>query len=166
MPNDVFHAADAVMVLAGDPQSPEGEAANQLIAQYELANAVGRLTNVTIMVTSEVRAFYEIGRRYPSRLTTGTLGVSGTAERGHMNVALVRLLLGAGADSSPPGDAAFVQPSFNLIATLEDRNRPGQTTKLTVYGVKLDRYEYVLDRHEVVMDRIGFQGLRVAVEET
>jgi hypothetical protein len=42
VPSDVFRAIDAVLVLGvDDNSSPEGAAADAIISQYELANAVG-----------------------------------------------------------------------------------------------------------------------------
>jgi hypothetical protein len=124
MPNDVLRATDAVLVLGvEDTSTPEGEAADAVVSQYDLSNVVGRLTNVSISVSSDVRPFYEIGRRYPTHLRPGILRVSGTAERAHVNGALLRLLLGDGS-VSPPSGPSFAQPSFNLISTLKDPARP------------------------------------------
>ena len=120
MPTDVFRAADATLVLASDDtQTAEGVAAGDVITRYDLSNAVGRLTGLTITVTSDVQPFYEIGRRYPGQLRPGLVGVAGRAERAHVNGALLQLLLGAGA-GSPPATPLFVQPAFNVIATLRD----------------------------------------------
>src|SRR4051812_17207132 len=124
MPNDVFRAVDAVLVLAVDDKStPEGAAADALVTQYGLSNAVGRLRGVTVQVTSDVRPFYEIGRRYPTHLRVGNVETTGTVDRAHINGALLRLLLGDGA-KSPPASPNFVQPSFNIISTLQDSAHP------------------------------------------
>src|SRR3954467_1059673 len=124
MPNDVFRAIDAVLVFGvDDPASPEGAAADALVSQYDLSNVVGRLSDVTVSVWSDLRPYYEIGRRYPTHfppgggrvggacpteLGPGVVRVGGTARRAHVNGALVRLLLGDGA-TSPPAAANFVQ---------------------------------------------------------
>ena len=58
MPNDVFRAIDAALVIGvDDTNSPEGQAADGLVSQYDLSNAVGRLRNVQVTVTSDVKAF-------------------------------------------------------------------------------------------------------------
>ena len=166
MPNDVFRAVDAVLVLGvDDANAPEGKAANDLVSQYDLSNAVGRLSNVTIAVTADVQAFYEIGRRYPTHLRSGIIRVTGTAQRAHVNGALLRLLLGDGA-ISPPSAPNFVQPSFNIIATLEDSARPGQLTRLTVFSAKFDSWQYAIPSTDFVMEGITFQALRLAFEES
>src|SRR5829696_980572 len=133
MANDVFRAIDAALVIGvDDTSSPEGAAADGLVSQYDLSNAVGRLTNVAVTVTSDVRPFFEIGRRYPTHLRPGLVQVTGSAERAHVNGALLRLLLGDGA-VSPPSAANFVQPSFNIVTTLRDPARPDNMTRLTVF---------------------------------
>jgi hypothetical protein len=166
MPNNVLRAIDAVLVLGvQDTSSAEGKAADALISQYDLSNVVGRLTNVSISVTSAVQPFYEIGRRYPTHLRPGVLKVSGSADRAHVNGALLRLLLGDGS-VSPPSGATFVQPSFNLISTLKDPAQPTESTKVTVFGVKFDSWTYSIPSDTFVMEAITFQAMRVAYEET
>ncbi len=166
MPNDVFKAIDAIMVLGVDDTStPEGEIADTLITEYDLSNAVGRLTNVSISVSSALSPFYEIGRRYPTHLRPGVISVAGTAERAHVNGALLRLLLGEGA-VSPPGAPNFVQPSFNLIANLSDPARPDQSSRVTVFGVKFESWAYNIPVEHFVMESVSFQALRIAFEES
>ena len=165
MPNDVFRAVDAVLVMGvDDAASPEGGAADALVSEYDLSNVVGRLRNVSITVTSDVRPFYEIGRRYATHLRPGIIGVAGTAERAHVNGALLRLMLGDGA-VSPPAAANFVHPAFNLVTTLTNPAQPDQFTKVTVFGVKFDSWAYQIPAEEFVMEAIKFQALRIAFEE-
>lgn len=166
MPNDVFRAIDAVLVLGVDDAStPEGQAADALVSQYDLSNVVGRLTNVSISVSSDVQPFFEIGRRYPTHLRPGVVRVSGAAERAHVNGALLKLLLGDGA-TSPPAAAAFVQPAFNVIATLKDPAKPAQQSRITVFGVRFDRWDYTIPGDQFVMEKVTFQALRLAFEES
>lgn len=166
MPNDVFRSIDAVLVLAVDDKTtPEGKAADSLVSQYGLSNAVGRLHNVAITVTSDLKPFYEIGRRYPTHLRPGVVQTSGTIERAHINGALLKLLLGDGA-TSPPGAANFVQPSFNIIATLKDPARPAQQTKVIVFGARFASWTYNIPADDFVMESVSFEALRVAFEES
>lgn len=166
MPNDVLRAIDAVLVLGvDDKSSPEGSVADALISQYDLSNVVGRLTNVSISITSDVKPFYEIGRRYPTHLRPGILRVTGSAERAHINGALLKLLLGDGA-VSPPSGPTFAQPSFNLISTLTDPAHPTQSTKVTAFGVKFDSWTYTIPNDAFVMEAVTFQAMRVAYEES
>ena len=98
------------MVLAvDDATSPEGTAADALVSEYGLSNAVGRLRNLQVLVSTDVRAFYEIGRRYPTHLRPGVVRISGSAERAHVNGALLRLLMGDGAvQSCTPASSSLV----------------------------------------------------------
>jgi hypothetical protein len=165
MPNDVFRAIDAVLVLGvDDTSSPEGAAADALVAEYDLSNIIGRLSNVTVHVSSSLKPFYEIGRRYPSHLRPGVVRVSGTADRAHVNGALLRLLLGDGA-VSPPSAANFVQPAFNIVATLNDPARPDNRTVVTVFGARFENWTYSIPSDDFVMESVTFQALRLSFEE-
>lgn len=166
MANDVLRAVDAVLVLGvEDTSTPEGQAADALVQQYDLSNVVGRLTNVSITITSDVQPFFEIGSRYATHLRTGTVRVTGSAQRAYVNGALLKLLMGDGA-SSPPSGPAFVQPSFNLISTLRDQNHPDQSTQITVFGVKFDNWTYTIPVDKFVMEAVTFKAIRVAYAET
>lgn len=166
MPNDVFRAIDAVLVLGvDDASSPEGEAADALISEYDLSNAVGRLRNVTVSVTSDLKPFYEIGRRYPTHLRPGKVRVAGSVERAHVNGALLRLLLGDGS-VSPPESPNFVQPTFNIVANLTNPARPDEFTKVTIFGVKFESWQYNIPSDEFVLESVSFQALRIATEES
>lgn len=166
MPNDVFRAIDASLVLGvEDATAPEGAAADALVSQYDLSNSVGRLRNVSIAVQSDLKPFYEIGRRYPTHLRPGIIHVSGTAERAHVNGALLRLLLGDGS-VSPPAAPNFVQPSFNIIARLNNPAIPDQSTTVTVFGVKFNSWNYGIPSDDFVMEAVSFQALRIAFEES
>ena len=165
MPSDVFRAIDAVLVLGvDDPGSPEGAAADALVSQYDLSNVVGRLSNVTVSVSTDLKPFYEIGRRYPTHLRPGVVRVWGTAERAHVNGALLRLLLGDGA-VSPPSAANFVQPAFNIVATLKDPAHPDNDTRVTVFGTRFDSWTYTIPAEDFVMESVSFQALRLSFEE-
>jgi hypothetical protein len=165
MPNNVFKAIDAALVFGvDDASSPEGAAADALVSQYDLSNVVGRLTDVTVTVTSAVRPFYELGQRYPTQLRPGIVSVSGTAGRAHVNGALLRLLLGDGA-TSPPAAANFVQPALNIVTTLKDPSYPDNQTRVTVFGAKFASWKYTIPGDDFVMESVSFQALRVAFEE-
>jgi len=91
--------------------------------------------------------------------------VTGSAERAFFNGALVRLLLGDGA-ASPPGATAFVQPAFNVLATLRDAARPDAFAKVTVFGVQFDSWSYDLGvDKDFVMEAVTFRAMRLGYEE-
>ena len=90
--------------------------------------------------------------------------VRGTAERAHVNGALLRLLLGDGA-VSPPSAANFVQPAFNIVATLKDPAHPDNDTRVTVFGTRFDSWTYTIPVEDFVMESVSFQALRLSFEE-
>jgi hypothetical protein len=161
----VYRAGDASLVVsAADTATPEGGAAGGIVEQYDLSNVVGSMREVLFRVTSDVRPFYEIGRRYPTHLRPGVIGIHGTAERALVNGALLRLMLGDGA-VSPPGSVNFVQPSFNVVASLSSSASPDAFVRVTLFGVQFDSWLYQLPLDDFVLERVTFQALRVAFEE-
>lgn len=166
MPNvNVFRGSDAVLVLAVDDASTEeGKAANSLITEYNLSNVVGRLQKVQIRVENEVRPYHEIGKRFPTELRPGNINVSGSAERAHINGALLRLLLGDGS-KSPPADP-ISQPSFNIVLNLKNPALPANSSKVVVFGAKFDTWTFTLPEDDFVMESVTFRALRISSEET
>ena len=129
MPNDVFRAGDAVLVFGvDDGASPEGAAADAVVSAYDLTNVVGRLTDVTVSVATDVRAFFELGRRYPTHLRPGPCACPGPP---HARTSTARCCgcCSATARSSPPSAANFVQPTLNIVTTLRDPARPDNMTR-------------------------------------
>jgi hypothetical protein len=166
MADNVFRAIDAALVLGvDDANSSEGAAADALISQYDLSNVVGRLTGVTLAVASDVRPFFELGRRYATLLRPGVVSVSGSARRAHVNGALLRLLMGDGA-VSPPAAANFVQPALNIVTTLRDPAFPDGSSRVTVFGAKFDSWLYTIPDDDFVMESVTFKALRLSFEET
>jgi len=167
MPNtNVFRGSDAALVLAVDDNSTvEGGLADGLINEYEFSNVVGRLRNVTVQVENELKPYHEIGKRFPSELRPGNINVYGTAQRAHINGALIRLLLGEGA-SSPPPAGGIPQPSFNMVINLKNPALPDNFTKVVVFGVKFETWNFTLPEDDFVMESISFRAMRVSTEET
>ncbi len=165
MAGQVYRAGDASLVVsAADGAAPEGAAAADIVEQYDLSNVVGSMRDVVFRVTSDVRPFYEIGRRYPTHLRPGVVGITGGAERAVVNGALLRLMLGDGA-VSPPGAANFVQPSFNVVTSLSSSADPQSFVKVTLFGVTFDSWHYHVPLDDFVLERVTFQALRIAFEE-
>ena len=167
MPNtNVFRGSDATLVLAVDDNSTvEGGLADGLINEYEFSNVVGRLSNVTVKVENELKPYHEIGKRFPTELRPGNINVYGTADRAHINGALVRLLLGDGATSPPPAEA-IPQPSFNMVINLKNPALPDNSSKVVIFGVKFESWNFTLPEDDFVMESISFRAIRVSTEET
>jgi hypothetical protein len=167
MPNvNVFRGSDASLVLAVDnAESVEGKLADDLIGEYELSSVVGRLQNVQVQVENDVRPYHEIGRRFATELRPGNVNVSGFVQRAHINGALVRLLLGDGANSPPP-TGLFAQPTFNIVLSLTNPALPNSGSKITVFGVKFASWHFQLPEDDFVMEGLSFRALRVSAEES
>ncbi len=163
---NVFRGSDATLVLAVDDSSTvEGSLADGLINEYELSNVVGRLQNVEVEVRNELRPYHEIGKRFATELRPGNVDVFGTAERAHVNGALIRLLLGKGATSPPPA-GAMPQPSFNVVINMKNPALPDNSSTITVFGVKFENWTFKLPEDDFVMESVSFRALRVSSEET
>lgn len=159
---NVFRGSDAALVLAvDDSESLEGTSAQSVIEDYELASVVGKLKNVSLSAESELTPYHEIGKRYASELRPGNIDIYGSAERAHINGAMIRLLLGEAANSPAP-QGSIVQPSFNLVLTLTDPRQPDSTTTLTAFGVKFSTWNFNLAEDDFVMEKVEFRALRLA----
>jgi hypothetical protein len=165
MPNThVFTGADGSITLAGPTTEDAGTKAQEIIDAYQLT-PVGRATNVRVEVTSDVKAFHELGQRYPSELRPGNVNVRGTIGRAYINGALLKLLLGDAATSHPGG--SWVQPAFNITlqlqmpTTSEDTSGPSST--LTIHGAKFSSWSYGIPEDDFVLESVAFQALRLEV---
>lgn len=162
---NIFTGADAVLTLAiDDPNSVEGSLAQSVIEGFEL-DAVGRASDVEVHVTTDLRAYHEIGKRLPSQLHAGNINVMGKIGRAYINGALLNLLLG---DYVNPTNALdpLAQPSFNLVMQLNDPATPGTTSVLTIHGVKLENWAFVTPEDDFVMESVTFKGKSISVEDT
>ncbi|MGH6923186.1 MAG: hypothetical protein ACRED5_05395 [Propylenella sp.] len=161
MPTNVYRGSDGTISLAVET-GPEGDLAAAVNDEYGLT-PVGRVTGVTVRVSSEVKPFHELGQRFATELRPGNINVRGSIERAHVNGALLKLMLGPAAQSRPQG--AFSSPSFNLSLRLENPSLAGNNSTVTVMGVKLDQWDYSMPEDDFVMEKIGFQALWVKVED-
>jgi len=162
---NVYRGSDATLVLAVDDSSTvEGALADSLISEFDFSNMVGRLTNVQIRLENDVRPYHEIGKRFATELRPGNLNVFGSAERAHINGALLRLLLGDGSQSPPPAQS-IPQPVFNMMVNLKNPADPSITTKVIVFGVKFESWSFTLPEDDFVMEGVTFRAMRVSAEE-
>lgn len=158
---NVFRGSDGALVLAVDA-GVEGDQAQAIIDEYSLT-PVGRVTNVEVQVSSELKPFHELGQRYPTELRPGNVNITGSIERAAINGALLKLLLGEAARSRPAG--TFVSPAFNLDLRLENPARPGTSSAVTLHGVKIQNWSYGIPEDDFVMERVDFRALWISVED-
>jgi hypothetical protein len=162
---NVFRGNDGALVMAvDDTESAEGVSAQSIIENYELSSVVGRLKNVTLRAVSELKSYHEIGKRYASELRPGNIEIFGSADRAHINGALIRLLLGEGADSPAP-QSVIAQPAFNLVFTLTNPRQPEVKTTMTAFGVKFSTWNYTAAQDDFVMETVEFRALRLSSNE-
>lgn len=157
----LFTGADGSITLS-TPPGPEGEKAQGVISAYE-AISVGRVHNVRVEVSSEVRAFHEIGQRYATELRPGNVTIRGTIGRAMVNGAMLKLLLGEAADSRPA--ASWAQPAFNITLLVENAASPGVRNTLTLHEVKIDNWVYQLPEDDFAMEAVSFQALYLSVQD-
>ncbi|HEV8249645.1 MAG TPA: hypothetical protein VGQ15_06695 [Gaiellaceae bacterium] len=164
MPNThVFTGMDGAISLAVE-SGVEGDAAKAVNDTYSLT-PIGRATGVTIEVESAMNPFHELGQRYATELRPGNVNISGTIGRAHINGALLKLMLGNdGAGGTRPA-GAFVSPVFNLSIRLENAGFPGNTSTVTVHGVKLDGWSFTMPEDAFVLEDVTFKALWISVED-
>ena len=161
MANNVYRGSDGTISVAVET-GPEGDLASAINDEYGLT-PVGRVTGVTVNVESDVEPFHELGQRFATELRPGNINVNGTITRAHVNGALLKLMLGDAASSRPAG--TFSSPSFNLNLRLENPSIPGNSSTVTVMGVKLNSWSYDLPEDDFVMEQVAFKALWVKVED-
>jgi hypothetical protein len=160
---NVFTGMDGTISVAVET-GVEGDAAAVVNDQYGLT-PIGRATGVTVHVSSSMRPFHEIGQRYATELRPGNINVTGSIERAHINGALVKLMLGEGGAGTRPA-GAFISPTFNLSLRHENTGVPGNSSTVTVHGVKLDGWTYEMPEDEFIMEAVTFKALWIAAEDT
>jgi hypothetical protein len=159
----VYTGADGSLMLSPDGEGPEREGADTVINGNDLTQ-VGRVTGVTVEVSSAIRPFHEIGQRYATELRSGNVSVRGTIGRAYVNGALLSLLLGE-ASGQRPG-RSWAQPAFNMVLNVENAAAPGTTSAVTLHGVKLERWNVAMPEDDFVMESVAFQALFVTVADT
>jgi len=163
MPNShVFTGLDGAITVAVET-GVEGDAAKNVNDTFGLT-PIGRATGVDVQATSDIRPFHEMGQRYATELRSGNVYIEGSIGRAHVNGALLKLMLGDGGGGTRPA-GSFVSPTFNLSLRLENGAFPGNTSTVSVHGVKLDRWSFNMPEDDFVMEQVGFKALWIGVED-
>lgn len=157
----VFTGADGSITLS-TPEGLEGEKAQEVLTAYDMIT-VGRVQDVEVQVTSDVKPFHEIGQRYATELRPGNVSIAGTIGRAYVNGAMLKLLLGEAAAGRPA--ASWAQPAFNITLLLENAATPGTRNSVTLHGVKIDSWQYHMPEDDFVMESVGFQALYMTVAD-
>ncbi len=162
MPNtSVFTGADGSITLS-TPEGLEGEKAQEVLSAFDMI-AVGRVRDVTVTVTSDIKTFHEIGQRYATELRPGNVEIFGTIGRAYVNGAMLKLLLGEAADGRPA--ASWAQPAFNITLLLENAAIPEVRNTVTLHGVKINNWNYHIPEDDFVLESVGFKALFLTVAD-
>lgn len=157
----VYTGADGSITLSV-PGDNEGQVAEGIINDNELVS-VGRVTNVRVEINTDLKAYHEVGQRYATQLRPGNVHISGTIGRAYINGALLRLLLGEGADSRPA--SSWVQPAFNITLLLTNAAQEGVNNALTLHQVKLSNWVFQIPEDDFVMESMAFRALNATVQD-
>lgn len=166
MPNtNVLRGSSATLTLSSI-DSREGLLAEGIFNTEYSIGTVGRVSGVEVYVETDLEAFHEIGRRHPVSLHPGNVNIRGRVERAYINGALLRLLMGDQAETSPSPEE--LQPAFNMVIDLTDvsSSPSGQVgTKIIVSGVQFENWNVIVPEDDFVMENATFKALRIAREE-
>lgn len=159
----VYTGADGTLTLADTTTSAtENQDAKAVIELYKM-RTVGRLYNVRICVTTDLREYHEIGRRHPVSLHGENISIDGSVDRAVVNGALLLLLLGRGAAATKGETEPYAHPSFNMHLRLNSPAVPEDTASLDLTGVKFSSWAYTLPEDDFVMEHVTFKALTIAV---
>ena len=159
--SSVFTGADGSLTLSA-PDGPEGEIANEVMAQYDLIS-VGRVQDVNVKVHSDVKPFHEIGQRYATELRPGNVTIRGSIGRAQINGAMLRLLLGEAADGRP--SRSWTQPAFNITLFLASESNADSRNTVTLHDCKIDDWASSVPEDDFVMEQVDFQALYMTTED-
>ncbi len=157
----VFTGADGSLNLSA-PETPEGAKAKAVLEEFELIT-VGRVQDVRLEVTSDVKAYHEIGQRYATELRPGNININGTIGRAYINGAMLKLLLGEAAGGRPAG--SWAQPAFNITLLLENAATPEVSNTVTLHEVKINNWVYSVPEDDFVMESVNFMAAYMTVED-
>ena len=159
---NTFYGTDGILTLS----DPDGFDPDAFTSYFGDGGAVGRLVNVALQVTMEVKAFYELGSRAARELRAGNIAIRGTVERAYINGALLKLMLGQYAAEEEVG--AFKVPSFNMKLILDNLRPEGDEGNniLTVYGAIFDTWQFNLPEDDFVLEKLSFKARRITTEDT
>lgn len=159
---NTFYGTDGVLTLS-DPDGITPEVFGEYFGE---GGIVGRVTNVSLSVSIDVKAFHELGSHAPRELRAGNISIGGTVDRAFINGALLKLMLGQYAETEET--AAFKIPSFNMKISLDNLKPEGDAGNgvLTVYGVIFNSWQFNLPEDDFVLEKLSFKAKRISAEDT
>jgi hypothetical protein len=157
-----FYGTDGILTVS----DPDGFEADAFAAYFGEGGVVGRVTNVSLSVTIDLKTFHELGSHAPKEIRAGNISIGGTVDRAFINGALLKLMLGQYAQNEET--AAFKIPSFNMKVSLDNLKPEGDAGNgvLTVYGVIFNSWQFNLPENDFVLENLSFKGKRITTEDT
>lgn len=134
-------------------------------AYFGEGGVVGRVTDVSVRVTTEIKTFHEMGSHAPGELRPGNVYIRGSVERAFINGSMLRLMLGRYATEEE--SEAFPVPSFNMTVLLDNLRHAEDegNTVLTLYDVMFDSWDFHVPEADFVLERLTFQARRLATSD-
>jgi hypothetical protein len=159
---NTFFGTDGVLTLS----DANGIDAGVFTNYFGEGGVVGRLQNISLAISVQIKPFHELGSRAAKELRAGNIHISGTVERAYINGALLKLMLGQYADDEEA--AAFMIPKFNMKIGLDNLKPAGDegNSILTVYDVMFDTWQFQLPEDDFVIERLTFKARRIKAEDT
>jgi hypothetical protein len=157
-----YCGTDGSLVLS----DPDGIDAAVFTGYWGETGVVGRVTNVSICVNTEVKPFYELGSRAAKELRSGNISITGSVERAYINGALLKLMLGQYADTEEA--TGFKIPSFNMKLILDNLMPAGDegNSVITLFGVIFDSWQTNLPEDNFMLEKLSFKARRLAITDT
>lgn len=160
---NTFTGSDGVLTIS-DAAPFE---ADTFTAYFGEGGVVGRVTDVTVRVTTEIKTFHEMGSHAPRELRPGNIHIRGTVERAFINGSLLQLMLGSYA-TEEEGTEPFKIPEFNMKVLLDNLRAEDDAgnSVLTLYGVMFDSWDFHVPEADFVLERLSFQARRISTADT
>lgn len=159
-----FFGIDGILTLSdADPTAFDADSFTKYFGEDGI---LGRVTNVSLNVSTEIKSFHEMGSHAPKEIRAGNITIAGTVERAYINGALLKLMLGKYAEDTET--TAFKIPTFNMKMALDNLKLDGDqgNSVLTVYGVIFNNWQFRLPEDDFVLEQLSFRARRISVVDT
>jgi hypothetical protein len=162
---NTFFGIDGILTLSdADPAAFDADSFTKYFGEDGI---VGRVTNVKLSISTEIKSFHEMGSHAPKEIRAGNITIGGTVERAYINGALLKLMLGKYAEETETA-TAFKIPKFNMKIALDNLQLEGDqgNSVLTVYDVIFNNWQFHLPEDDFVLEQLSFRARRIGVVDT
>ena len=159
--SNTYFGTDGSLVVSNQT----GLDAAQFADFFGESGVVGRVKGVSVYVTTEIKAHYELGSRAPKEMRAGNIAIAGTVERAYINGAMLKLMLGQYAEAEEA--TGFLIPTFTMSLLLDNMFQPetkGNST-INLYGVMFNSWQANLPEDDFMLERLSFKAKRIAITD-